>query len=78
MTWAIESADRLKNARDELFAEHAQIMHAVGALALLSDKTNDGATMEFVSRLASHVMSEIEVLEPAAVLVGETVRRHLK
>ena len=33
--------------------------------------------VEFASRVAAHAMSEIEVLEPAAVLVGDAVRQQM-
>lgn len=78
MTSAIAAADRLKEERDALFDEHARIMGAVGELLSVSERENEQDLVDFAGRVAAHAMSEIEVLEPAAILVGDTVRQRLQ
>jgi len=77
MTSAIAAADRLRAERDALFDEHAEIQAAVGELILAGQDTSEQGIVDLAGRIAAHAMSEIEIVEPAAVLVGDTVRRQL-
>ncbi|MBX6323833.1 MAG: hypothetical protein IRY94_18615, partial [Rhodospirillaceae bacterium] len=54
-----------------------RIMEAVGMLIATGEKANDPPLVDLGERIAMHAMSEIEVVEPSAQLVGETVRRAL-
>jgi hypothetical protein len=77
MTSAIAVADRLKAERGALFDTHAEIAAAVGELILVSEGANERELVDFAARIAVHAMGEVEVLEPAAVLVGEVLRQQL-
>lgn len=77
MTSAIAAADRLRAERDALFDEHAEIQAAVGELIFAGQDTSEQRVVDLAGRIAAHAMSEIEIVEPAAVLVGDTVRRQL-
>jgi hypothetical protein len=77
MIFAIAAADRLKGERKALFDQHAEIQAAVGELISAGEGANERDLVDFASRVAAHAMSEIEILEPAAVLVGDTVRQQL-
>jgi hemerythrin HHE cation binding domain-containing protein len=77
MTFAIAAADRLKAERDELFDQHAQIQAAIGDLISAGRGANEQEIVDFATRVAAHATSEIEVTEPAAILVGDTVRQQL-
>ena len=77
MTFAIAAADRLKEEREALFDQHAEIQSAVGDLIAAGEGANEQDLVDFASRVAAHAMSEIEVLEPAAVLVGDAMRQQM-
>jgi hypothetical protein len=46
----------------------------VGELISAGQGAHERDLVEFASRVAAHAMSEIEILEPAALLVGDAVR----
>jgi hypothetical protein len=77
MSFAIAAADRLKEEREALFDQHAEIQSAVGDLISAGEDANERDLVDFASRVAAHAMSEVEILEPAAVLVGDAVRQQL-
>jgi hypothetical protein len=77
MTYAIAVADRLQAERDALFDAHAEIAAAVGELIAAGEGANERDPVDLAGRLAVHAMGEIEVLEPAAGLVGEVLRQQL-
>jgi hypothetical protein len=77
MTYAIGVADRLQAERDALFDAHAEIAAAVGELIAAGEGANERDLVELAGRVAVHAMGEIEVLEPAAVLVGQVLRQRL-
>jgi hypothetical protein len=77
MTSAIALADRLMAERDALFDAHAEIAAAVGELISAGEGASERELVDFAGRVATHAMSEVEVLEPAAVLVGDVLRREL-
>jgi hypothetical protein len=78
MTWAISMADQVKAEQAALFDEHALIMDAVGDLVAAGEGDNEHDLVAFAQRVAGHAMIEAEVLEPAAILVGETLRQRLE
>jgi hypothetical protein len=77
MNWAIPLADRVAAERATLFEEHSEIMGAVGELLSAASINGEDALLAFGHRVAAHALNEIEILEPAAILVGETLRSRL-
>ena len=77
MTFAIAAADRLKAERDGLFDQHAEIQAALGELISAGRGANEQEIVDFAGRVAAHATSEIEIMEPAAIVVGDTVRQQL-
>lgn len=77
MAFAIEMADALKAERQAMFDENAEIMAAVGELIQAGGPANETDLVVFGGLVADHVMSEIELSEPAAILVGDAVRLRL-
>lgn len=49
----------------------------MGDLISAGQDANERDLVDFASRVAAHAMSEVEILEPAAVLVGDAVRQQL-
>lgn len=68
---AIEMVQRTKAAKDELDREHVQITALTGELIQLATRSDEPATIAFASDLATHALHEAEVLQPAAIMVGE-------
>jgi hypothetical protein len=77
MTFAIAAVDHLKREREALFDQHAEIQAAVGELISTGQGAHEQDLVDFASRVAAHAMSEIEILEPSAILVGDAVRQQL-
>ena len=74
---AIETADALKAERQAMFDDNAEIMSAVGELIQAGGAAREAELVMLGGRVADHVMSEIEISEPAAILVGEALRARL-
>ena len=77
MSFAIALADRLETERGALFDSHAEISAAIGELVVAGEGANEQDLVDLAGRIETHALSEIEVLEPAALLVGHTVRQQL-
>lgn len=78
MAWAIAMADRVKAEQAKLFDEHALIMDAVGDLMAAGEPGNERDLLAIAHRVAGHATTEAEVLEPTAILVGESLRQRLQ
>jgi len=77
VTSAIAMADHLKAERQTMFDSNAQIMTAMGELIHAGGAAHEQDLVDFGGRVATHVMGEIEVSEPAAILVGDALRQRL-
>lgn len=69
--------DRLKAELPEMLAEHRAIVAALDRLAEAARATQDDRVAEFVEELKLHAQTEEDVAYPAAILVGEYVKRVL-
>jgi hypothetical protein len=77
MKWAIEMADRVKADREEIFREHTQITDAMNRLAAAAERANDTAALDFARGAVADSLSDIELVEPTAIMVGEYLRAKL-
>lgn len=77
MAWAIAMADKLKATREEVFLEHAAITEAMNELLLEANLANNTAAAEFAMGAVADSLSDMEVSEPASVMVGEFIRAKL-
>jgi hypothetical protein len=77
MNFAIALADCLEAERGTLLDSHAEISAALGELVAAGEGANEQNLVDLAGRIETHALTEIEVLEPAAVLVGHTVRQQL-
>jgi len=70
--------DRLKADLPAMLAEHRTIVAALDRLAQAARAERHTEVVEFVEALKLHAQTEEEVAYPAAILVGEHVRRALQ
>ncbi len=77
MSWAIAMADKLKATREEVFFEHAAITEAMNDLLNEANLANNAAAAEFAMGAVADSLSDMEVQEPAAIMVGDAVRTRL-
>lgn len=69
--------DRLKAELPEMLAEHRAIVVALDRLAEAARTEHRDEVIAFAGALKQHAQTEEEVAYPAAILVGELVRRSL-
>lgn len=69
---------RLQEELPVMLEEHRAILAAVREFAAAAESEGDETLIRFAADLMMHAMMEEEVLYPAAILVGECVKRRLK
>jgi hypothetical protein len=77
MKWAVEMADKIKAHREEIFQEHTQITDAMNALLAAADHARDAEAAEYARTAVADSLGDLEIQEPAALLVGEYLRTKL-
>jgi hypothetical protein len=71
---AIAMGERAKAAEQELWNEHSQITALMTDMVTAAKAGNDVEVVNFATRVAAHSLNEMEVLFPAAVVIGDCVR----
>jgi len=77
MRWAIAMADRIKADRELIFAEHTTITAWMNELAEAARRTHQKDVLEFAQTLVADSLNDTEVMEPAAIVIGEYIRAKL-
>jgi hypothetical protein len=77
MAWALAMADRVKADREAIFNEHTQVTDAMNALFIAAERAHDKDAMEFARAAEGDSLNDIEILEPAVLLVGDYLRSRL-
>jgi hypothetical protein len=77
MRWAIEMADKVKANREQIFQEHAQITDAMNALLQAAEHAHNTAAAEFARGAVADSLADMELDEPATILIGEYLRSKL-
>ncbi|NLE74898.1 MAG: hypothetical protein GX604_09780 [Actinobacteria bacterium] len=77
MSSVLALTDRLKAELDNMLAEHKEIVAALAELSAAATESGKEEYVEFAQALTLHAQAEEEVTYPAAVLVGEFVRKSL-
>jgi hypothetical protein len=72
---AIDMAGRLRAELPGMLAEHGRIVGALEALAVAAEAEGHAEITRFAGALKQHARTEEEVLYPAAILLGEHLRR---
>jgi hypothetical protein len=67
--------DRLKAELPRMLAEHRAITAALRRLADAAQAAGDEARMRLAEKIIAHASAEEEVMYPAAILVGEYLKR---
>ena len=78
MKQVLTLTDRLKAELDEMVAEHQTIVAALAELSAAAAEAGREEYVEFAAALTLHAQAEEEVTYPAAILVGEYVRKGLE
>lgn len=73
----LATTERLKAELPRMLAEHAAIREALEELARAGAAEHRPEAVEFAEKLRLHAATEEEVLYPAAILVGEHIKRAL-
>jgi hypothetical protein len=74
MKAAILMADRTKAAEKEVRSEHMQLTSLMNELIEAANKENDRDIVDFATSVAVHSLNEMEVLLPAAIVIGDYLR----
>jgi hypothetical protein len=67
--------DRLKAELPRMLSEHRAITAALGELQSAARAAGDEARVQLAEKIIAHARAEEEVMYPAAILVGEYVKR---
>jgi hypothetical protein len=68
---AIDMAQRTKAATDDLKREHELLVTLMNQLVQGATQADEPALMTFASDLAAHALDEVEILEPATIMIGQ-------
>ncbi len=71
----LAKTDRLKTEMPRMLAEHRAIVEALDQLAKAGEEEGRPEATTFAEKLRLHAATEEEVLYPAAILVGEYLKR---
>jgi hypothetical protein len=77
MRWAIANADRIRSEHDTLRRLHAAITDAAAELEAAAQAAGAKDTVGFARDVVADDLGDQEVVEPASVLVGDTIRKTL-
>jgi len=77
MAWAVAMADKLKATREEVFLEHTAITEAMNELLLEANLAHNDAAAEFAMGAVADSLGDMEVQEPASIMVGDVIRAQL-
>jgi hypothetical protein len=68
---AIDMAERTNAATDDLKREHELLVTLMNQLVQAATQADEPALMTFASDLAAHALDEVEILEPATIMIGQ-------
>ncbi len=77
MKWAVAMADQVVANREEIFQEHVAITDVMTLLRIEAQKVDDTDAADFAQDAVADSVADMEIQEPACVLVGELIRLKL-
>jgi len=77
MAWALAMTDRVKAEREQIFEEHTEITEALNGLVVAAIQADDNDAKEFAESAAAESLTDLEILEPTLLLIGDTLRAKL-
>lgn len=75
---AVAMAERTKAALKELMDDHVQITALMNELIGAGNQHNDEELVRLATRVAAQSLNDIEVNQPATILIGEFIRRNIQ
>ena len=73
---AIEMADRVRAALPEFERDHIEITSLMNELIAVGQSRRNDELVRLATRVAAQSLNDIEVAQPAAILVGDYLRQH--
>lgn len=77
MQWAIPMSDRVRADREVIFQEHTRMIDLLNELRAAGEKVHDEEAADFAEGAAIDALNDVEILEPASIMVGDTIRARL-
>ncbi len=77
MAWALPMTDRVKAEQEQIFAEHTEITEALNELVAAGIRAHDNNAKEFAEGAVADSLSDLEILIPAIILIGDTLHSKL-
>jgi hypothetical protein len=77
MAWALPMTERVRAEREQIFDEHAETTEALNALLVAAVEANDNEAKEFAESTAGDSLTDLEILEPTILMIGDTLRAKL-
>jgi hypothetical protein len=77
MAWALPMTDRVRAEREEIFEEHTKVTDALNELIVVATRANDRDAKEFAESAAADSLSDLEILEPTLLIIGDILRSKL-
>lgn len=77
MAWALPMVDRVKAEHEQIFQEHTKITDAMSALHAAAQRAHDQHVQDFAESALADSLTDLEIMEPAVLLVGEYLRSKL-
>jgi hypothetical protein len=77
MTWAVAMADRVKADREVIFGEHTAMTDIANRLVTAGRRAHDQEAVEFATAAVTDSLNDIELLEPAVMMIGDYLRARL-
>jgi hypothetical protein len=77
MAWAVPMTERVRAEREQIFNEHSEVTEALNALMVAAVEANDTEAKEFAESAAGDSLTDLEILEPAILMIGDTLRAQL-
>jgi hypothetical protein len=71
---ATDMFERARASKDSLHEDHIQITSIMNELIQAATRANEADLVEFASNVAAHNLGEIEVLQPATLMIGDYLR----
>jgi hypothetical protein len=77
MAWALPMTDRVRAEREQIFDEHAEATEALNVLLAAAVEANDKDAKEFAESAAGDSLTDLEILEPTILMIGDALRAKL-
>ena len=77
MAWAVAMSDRVRAEREQIFQQHAEVTEVLNKLVEAAETAKDQDAKEFAEAAAGDAMNDVEILEPAVLVIGDYIRMKL-